>query len=319
MTGDGRAATAKANLFVVGAPKSGTTALSTYLDRHPDIWVAPYELVFFGSDLLVLNKAGHRRQLYRGFYADTFADHPGERYRCDHSVTYLCSERAAEEIHAYEPEARIVAMLRDPVDEMHSQHSELFFQGEEDIEDFAEALEAEAERRDGGRIPARCRKPFLLQYRQVASYAEQLERYFAVFGRERVHVIVFDDFVRDTPGCYRDALDFLGVDAAFAPSFEVVNPNKTIRSPAVREHLRAAPRPLRRLGRLLVPDERRRAGMRRRIAAMNTAERPRPPLDPDLRRRLQEEMAPGVRRLERLLERDLGAWLPGAPAEQARG
>ncbi|HUO47414.1 MAG TPA: sulfotransferase [Acidimicrobiales bacterium] len=314
MSGDPGVVTVTPNLFIVGAPKAGTTALSTYLDRHPDIWVAPYEMIYFGSDLTVLDKAGKPRRLYEGFYRDTFAPHTEEHYRGDHSVTYLCSERAAQEIHDFEPGARIVAMVREPVEQMYSQHSELLFQGEEDIEDFAEALAAEPARRRGERIPRACRKPFLLEYRRVASYAEQLERYLTVFGPDRVHVVVFDDFAADTASAYRGVLEFLGVDPGFAPGFEIVNPNKAVRSIRTRERLRAAPATMRRLGRLVVRDERRRAGLRRRIAELNTVQRPRPPLDPQLRRQLQEEMAPGVQRLEGLLERELGGWRAAPPA-----
>jgi hypothetical protein len=302
-------ALATPNLFIVGAPKSGTTALSTYLDRHPEIFVAPHEMIYFGTDLAVMDAPGRPRRRRDDYYLATFAPHRQERYRGDHSVTYLYSRTAANEIFEFEPDARIIAMVRDPVDQMHSQHSELVYQGEEDITDFAEALAAEDDRRQGRRVPATTTKPFGLLYREIASYAEQIERYLSVFGPERVHVVVFDDFAADTAGEYRSVLEFLGVDPGFAPSFEVVNPNKVVRSSFARDQLRGGSPVVRRLGRLMVPSARSRARLRRRAAAMNTVHRARDDVDPDLRRRLRQEMAPGIHHLERLLDRDLGAWL----------
>ena len=156
------------NLFLVGAPKSGTTALATYLGEHPEVFMAPWELNFFGTDLSFRTATGAPSHIRLAHYLSTFSSHAGERYRGDHWSCYLYSARAAEEIRDFAPDARIVVMLRNPVDQMHSQHSEMLYQGDEDIRDFAEALDAEGDRALGRRIPPGCRKPFALQYRAVA-------------------------------------------------------------------------------------------------------------------------------------------------------
>ncbi len=300
------------NLFVVGAPKAGTTALASYLASHPEVFVADKELSYFGSDLVFGAKGGGRWRLAYEPYLQWFAGSGDTRYRADRSVFYLYSQRAAEEIHAFDPEARIVAMVRNPVDQMHSQHSEMLFQGDEDIASFADALDAEDDRRAGRRIPPGCLKAFGLQYRAIARYADQLERYLALFGPDRVCVVLYDDLSADTPAAYRGVLSFLGVDAGHRPSFEVVNANKVVRSARMRDLLRQAPPGLRRLGRLAVPDDRARAALRRRLHTFNTKGAPRPPMDPALRTRLVEEFAPETRRLEKLLGRDLGAWQSAA-------
>lgn len=302
----------KPNLFLVGAPKSGTTALSSYLRDHPDVWVAPDEMVYFGGDLVVLRQSGQRRRLRDEAYFGTFAPHDLERYRGDHSVYYLYSTVAAAEIFAFDPDSRVIAMLRNPVDQMHSQHSEMLYQGEEDIRDFAAALAAEEDRRRGQRLPAGCRKAFSLFYRDLASYADQVDRYLSLFGPERVHVIIYDDFAADTAGVYRGVLEFLDVDPGHEPTFAVVNSNKAVRSTFAQGQLRAGSPTLRRLARLVVRDHRARASLRRRVATLNTVRRPRPPVDPALRRRLEEEFAPEVRRLEDLLGRDLSMWSTAA-------
>jgi len=301
------------NLFMVGAPKSGTTAFASYLNEHPDVFVAGKELNYFSFDLDFSTMKGEKWRITREAYLAWFSDNADKRYRGDHSVFYLYSQRAAREIRDFAPESRIIIMLRNPVDQMYSQHSEMLFQGDENLRDFTEALAAEDDRKHGTRIPPRCRKPFGLFYRDLARYAEQVERYFSVFGRDRVCVILYDDMVAETARTYRDTLQFLGIDPDFTPDFDVVNANKVVRSTLTREFLRRTPTPARRLGRLLVRDEHRRAGMRRRLHALNTQQRTRPALGSGLRRQLEAEFAPEVRRLEELLGRDLGRWRSAPP------
>jgi len=305
------------NLFIVGAPKSGTTALATYLGSHPDVFVAGKELTYFGGDLVFRTRKGGRWQIGYDAYLGWFAEHGAARYRADRSVFYLYSSQAAAEIRAYDPDSRVVALLRNPVDQMHSQHSEMLFQGEEDIASFGEAVAAEEARRRGERVPPGCQKVFGLLYRDIARYGEQVERYFSAFGRDRVCVVLYDDLVADADAAYGQVLRFLDVDAAHRPEFGVVNANKVVRSPRVRDLLRHAPPGIRRVGRLVVPDEHARAALRRRLHTLNTRRQARPPMDPELRGRLTAELAPDIRRLEALLDRDLGAWL--APAGGGAG
>ncbi|HTZ08800.1 MAG TPA: sulfotransferase [Acidimicrobiales bacterium] len=311
------------NLFVVGAPKSGTTALASYLGQHPEIFVAGKELSYFGSDLVFGTGTGERWRLAYEPYLRWFAGQEEARYRADRSVFYLYSRRAAAEIHAFDPTSRIVAMVRNPVEQMYSQHSEMLFQGEEDLASFAEALAAEDERRQGRAVPPGCRKPFGLLYGELTRYAEQLERYLERFGTEQVCVVLYDDLRADAAATYAGVLGFLGVDGAHRPEFAVVNANKVVRSPLLRDTLRSAPPGLRRLGRLAVRNEFTRAALRRRLHDMNTRGAPRPALDPALAARVTERCEPEIRRLEALLGRDLGAWraplgAPTAPAAADR-
>jgi hypothetical protein len=300
------------NLFIVGAPKSGTTALASYLGAHPDVYVAAKELSYFGTDLEFRTTKGGRWRIGYDAYLEWFARSGDVRVRADRSVFYLYSARAAAEIRAYDPDSRIVVLLRNPVDQMHSQHSEMLFQGEEDIASFGDAIAAEPERRRGVLVPPGCQKVFGLLYRDIARYADQVQRYFTEFGRGQVCVVLFDELAADPTRTYRHVLEFLDVDPEHRPEFSVVNANKVVRSARVRDLLVQAPPGLRRLGRLVVPDARARARMRRRLHSLNTRGRARPPMDGALRRRLTEEFAPEVRRLEGLLDRELGAWLPPA-------
>ena len=292
------------NLFIVGAPKCGTTALWSYLGSHPDIFSAGKEYHFFGSDLVYRNQTRPDRESYLAYFSQ--ADQ--ERYLLDASVGYLVSERAAVEIASFSPDCRIIAILRDPIDMMHSLHSELLFQGDEDVADFGTALELEEVRRRGEHIPESCQSVWALFYRAVAHYSAQLTRYIDAVGRERVHVVVFDDFKAGVEESYRQILEFLDIDPMFRPEFPVVNANKVARSASMVRLLRSPPPIVRRIGRMTVRSQRSRRAVGGRLQTLNAGRRPRQPMDPDLERALREEFRVEVGTLGPLLGRDLSSW-----------
>lgn len=290
--------------FIVGAPKCGTTAMDEFLGQHPDIFMADTkELHYFGSDL------EHRftPRLSLDEYLDYFAEAAGATRVGEASVRYLQSRTAAGEIAEFTPGARVIIMLRDPVEMIASMHAELTFSGMEDIADLGAALDAEADRRDGRRIPAGANLAAMLQYRDAALYTDQVERYFAALGRERVHVIVYDDFRDDAQAVVRSTLGFLGVDPAFIPVIRVVNPSKTPRSRLLQRLVASPPPVVRRIARMLVARPVRKR-VYKRLLVMNARATPRPPMDPGLRRMLAEEFRPEVERLGALLRRDLSHW-----------
>ena len=155
--------------FVVGAFKSGTTALYEYLRAHPQIFMCvPKEPMYFGADL-----TPRYRRMTEQEYLALFADaQPGQRAG-EASPWYLYSHSAPAEIAHFAPDARIIVMLRNPVDVMHAQHGQLVFNRREDITDFAAALEAEPARRRGERIPGDAIRPEALYYRHSVHFAEQ--------------------------------------------------------------------------------------------------------------------------------------------------
>lgn len=294
------------DFFIVGAPKAGTSSLFAHLGRHPEVFTpALKEPHYFGADIERLN---HRR-FTEAEYLALFAPAGGERRAGDGSTSCLHSRSAADEIRAFNPEARIVVMLREPVAVMHALHGEMVAGGFEPIADFAAALEAESRRKAGELLPrAAAGLRDNLYYRDMVAFAEQLERYLDVFGADRVHVVLFDDWVSDTRAAYRAVLEFLDVDTAFEPDLgEVVNGSRQVRSIALQRFVFDPPPPVRRAVRALVPDplrSRARYGLR----SLNTVAGARAPLPPQLARRLSDEMQPGIERLERVLGRDLSAW-----------
>lgn len=288
--------------FVVGAPKCGTSALTHYLNRHPEIFMPEgRDPTYFGSDLY--KETPPDLSAYLSFFERA----GGAKRVGETSVWYLYSRRAAAEIQAFDPDARIIIMVRNPVDKMYSHHSQLVYSGNEDIEDFEAALEAEPYRLKGLRIPPTNHRPEGLLYREAARFAGQVERYLNVFGWERVHVVVYDDFQNDAPATYRRVLEFLGVSPDFEPGFTVVNPNKRTRSKALRSFLQEPPETMRSLTRSALPGP-VRYRVKEVARHLNTRYEPRPPMDPELGRRLRREFALEVEGLGGLLGRDLSHW-----------
>ena len=291
------------DFYIVGAFKCGTTALYDYLRPHPQIFMPFHkEPLFFGDDLT--RRYGRMtRDQYEALFAGA---RPGQRIG-EASAWYLYSRSAAQEIKAAAPEAQIIVMLRNPVDVMYAQHSQLLFNQRENLADFGEALAAEADRRAGRRIPPGALRREALFYRHSVRFAEQLQRYFEVFGRERVHVIVHDDLVADAAGVVRDTFAFLGVDPEVAVDLEIRNPNRRARSGVLQRLIFRPPGPLRRVVPLLrrFPLVHR---LRDTLVSANSVPEARRPMDPELRRRLTAELEPEVAALGELIGRDLAAW-----------
>ncbi len=307
------------DFFIVGAPKCGTTAMDDYLRQHPEVFIPDIkELHFFGRDLPF-----GRPRMKRERYLSLFAPASTQKRIGESSVWYLYSKEAAKEIREFSPSARIIVMLRDPVDAMHSMHSQRIYNGTENLLDFAEALAAEEDRKRGRRLPKNVTKDNLmgLYYRDAVRYTDQVRRYFEVFGRERVHVILFDDLRADTARVYRETCRFLEVDPGFRPRIEIVNANKRVRSEQLRNLVRFAPASLRALAKPLVPSSRLRQKVKADLKRWNTKYVARAEMDPALRKQLGTEFRSEVQRLGDLLGRDLSHWsrAPRMPASTAVG
>lgn len=276
-----------------------------YLRRHPSLFLPELkELRFFGADLHIRNRAARPLDEFMSFFADAAPDQRiGTAY-----VWYLYSKSAAAEIHRFAPKSQIIVMLRRPADMLYSLHSEHLSNGNENLASFEDALEAEADRRAGRRIPPHAHLPQGLLYSEVPRYAEQLRRYFAIFGREKVHVILFDDFTNDPAATYRETLRFLHVRDDVSLPFEIINPNKRVRSEAVRQFLARPPELPRKIIRAAVPAGLRRAAFER-AKSLNLAITPRTPLSDTTRRRLDDLFRAEVAQLGDLLGRDLRVWV----------
>jgi hypothetical protein len=283
--------------------------MAEYLSQHQEIFMAKKEMHYFGSDLQFGSQIYCRD---REAYLKEFAGWNGQAQAGEASVWYLFSKKAATEIKAFNPKARIIIMLREPTEMLYSLYSQFRLDGNEHLPTFAEALAAEGDRQVGQRITRQTYFRQGLAYRAVATYSEQIRRYIDTFGREQVHVVLYDDFAADTAASYRDVLNFLGVNSTpIKKSFHVINPSQKVKSPLLRAMMSD---PLVRgtaiATRSWLPRPFFAALQKIETHLMQFNIRPakRPQLDTALRARLQQEFRPEVARLGELLGRDISGW-----------
>jgi len=299
----------KPDFFLVGAPKSGTTAMYNFLAQHSEIYMpARKEIHYFGTDLYSPHHSRDQKK-----YLDLFAGASNEKRVGEASVWYLYSKLASREIKEFSPQAGIIMMLRNPVDMIYALHSHRLYINSEDIEDFGAALNAEADRKQGLRLPANPYPVAGLFYRDVGQYAAQVKRYLDDFGRQQVKIIIYDDFKADPTRACQEVFSFLGVLPTFPVKISVINASKKTRSRMLASLLDPPPPIVSKLGRALTSAERRQK-LFRTFRELNTEHGPRRPLSASLRRQLQEEFRPDVECLSELLDRDLSHWSRDTPA-----
>jgi hypothetical protein len=292
------------DFLVIGAARCGTTALTSFLGEHPDVFVStpkePHFLAFpegaprfagLGDDDLINREAVRDEQEWRDLFRGR-----SERRRGEGSVTTLAYPDAS--IPAIQrfcaPSCRLVVMLRDPVDRAFSSWLYLRSRGY-DAGSFEECLAAEEERTRAG-------WSHMWQLARLSRYAEQLTPFVAAF-EDRLLVVVQEEFAADPSGQLRRVLEFLDVD----PDVDIdpsrrVNTAGLPRSRAVTSALNTLRRSpaLRRLVTAAVPQR-----QRERIRSANLD---RTTIDPATRVRLATTLADDVRDLQLLLGRRLTMW-----------
>jgi len=291
------------NLFIVGAPKCGTTSMHTYLGQHPEIFMCePKEPYYFLTDML------HKDRYNTKAYFALFKKAKNVKYAGESSVVYLYSRTAAKKIHCFCRTARIIIMLRNPVDLLYSLHHQLLFFGNEDIFDFAEALAAEPDRASGKRIPSTAFFPHGLLYRKIVNFTPQIIRYFNVFGHNAVKIIIFDDFFQDTAREYQRTLQWLGLRDDVQVDLSIKNIRQPLPNLAIQRLLRrnAFLRKCRSAILKIVPTP-AISTVQHAIGAVTQKQRPKT-MRAELRAELQEELRPQIEKLSELINRDLTHW-----------
>jgi hypothetical protein len=222
------------DFLLIGAQKSGTTSLYAYLTAHPDVRPARHKEVHY-FDL------GSRAwaELGEGWYRSMFplrAQLAVERRRASRPVLtgeaspyYLFHPVAPQRAAALVPRARLLVIVRDPVERAWSHYRHEVAAGRETL-DFADALDAEPERLAGADDDIRngidstaARNHRLCSYVGRGRYAEQLRAWLAYYPREQLHVMVAEDMFAAPEAAWRSAVAFLGLAPAAPPPFDVHN------------------------------------------------------------------------------------------------
>jgi hypothetical protein len=253
----------------------------------------------FGQDLEMPIKS-HLRDT--STYLSLFEAATNDQICGESSPFYLYSKSAAAEIRAFDPDARIIIMLRNPVDMMYSMHARNLLDGNEDRRDFEEALGLEEFRKQGRSIPRSAHFPQGLFYRDLARFHEQVKRFKANFPDEQLLVILMEDIKRDARDAFITVLRFLEIDTEFGGDIEKANKSVSVRSMAITEFLKAPPALFE-----MMPARFRNA-IRWRLNHWNLDGESIRPIRVDLRTRLLMEFRDDVSSLGNLINRDLSYW-----------
>lgn len=297
-TPDGR----KIDFFLIGPPKCGTTTVYDVLDRHPDVFVPPCK----DKRFLIDEVPGWVSEAELPAY---YTGHRGEAFVGCSETTLICFPSAMRRLHRYNPEARLIAVLRDPVDRAYSAYWFARQYLGEDCATFEEALASEPER-EGGDYRARTN----LLYRGQGRYAEQLEEVLGLFPAENLFVGLFEDLCADPEGFFGSLVSWLGADPAKLDPASWRQHSNAAGMPRSRlvQHLVARPPMWLRNGYHAVLPPRAKAALWSRVIepvlSLNRAPFRYPPMAAATREELGTYFAPHNARLAALLGRRLEAW-----------
>ncbi len=292
----------KPDFFIIGAPRSGTTALSEYLKSHPEIYIStPKEPNYFSFDMS-RPRAADTLDDYLKLFQNTDKKVTGEA-----SVWYMYSKVAIPEIMRFNPKAKIIAIVRNPIDWFRSWHAHRVYTLNEDTTNIELAWQKQEERKKGQLIPKYCREPELLYYKDAALFGNQVERVIQIVPEKQFKIIVFDDFIQSTKTIYENLLSFLDVTPD-KKIFPRIHQTKMHRSLRVATTLRYPSFPFNIMMKLL-----RRFGIdktvRSKITSLNTVSGHKQTINLAFRKELSVAFRNDVKKLEKLINRDLSHWL----------
>ncbi len=286
----------KPDFFIIGAPKCGTTSMDAWLSEHPSIYMAKKEPHYFNTDHK--NRKITDSTVYHALFAGATETHLtiGES-----SVRYLYSQDAVSNILNYNPNAKFIVMLRNPIDMVYSWHNQIYVSGLEPIKDFTTAWGLQ-EQRLSGQDMRQCAEPKMLNYGAVCQLGEQLQRLYQQVPPERVHLIFFDDLQQNARQSYQSVLHFLGVADDHKQAFMIHNPAK-------KHRIRLLTNSLNELGKIKIRlGIKHNFGIAEFMKAKNIKTQKRKPLSAEMRRTLIDYFSDDINLLAKLSGRNLDDW-----------
>lgn len=235
-----RAQIVKPNLFIVGAPKCGTTAWVAYLSSHPAVHFSPVKephYFCFDSSWRDIETEDEYLRLFEGAGS---AKVVGEA-----SVRYLYSAVAPKAIQAFNADAKIIIFVRDQEDFLPSWHNQMLYRAQDSVEDFEEAWRLSGTRKHGARDPR------FLNYKDLGNFSQYVERWFDHFEPEQIRVFHFRDWSKNPRETYLEIMRFLDIGDDGRTEFQAVNEAKHRRGKWLAALLINPPPVVRRIGRLL--------------------------------------------------------------------
>lgn len=292
------------NFLIIGAEKSGTTALYHYLRQHPQIYMSPVkEPGFFSYEEGQKPKRagpGHfptEPITDVDAYTRLFGEVSNERAIGEATPTYIANPETPARIRSYIPDAKFIAILRHPAERAYANFLHARWLGFEPIADFPRALQEEETRIQNG-------WGGLWRYKKKGFYYSQLKRYFDTFDRSRIGVHLYEDFRADPVSLLQEIFLFLEVDATFVPDSTIrTNVSGVPKSRVMHSMVVALNRPTLKQ---LIPARLVRE-LREPIRNLILAKPPQ--MSPEVRRELIEVYREDILELQYLIDRDLSRWL----------
>lgn len=211
------------NFIIIGAARSGTSSLYEYMKQHPDIYFPelkePMFFAFAGRPVK-FSGPGDDKEINRkaitdlAQYQKLFKNRHGEKAVGEASANYLYSENAAQNIKKYVPHAKLIVVLRNPVERAYSSYLYTLRDGRERLRSFEEALQQE-----GVRIKNNWEH--IWHYANMGFYFRQLQKYLSLFPRSNIKIILQEDLKSNPQLVLADVFEFLEVDHTFIPDFSI--------------------------------------------------------------------------------------------------
>jgi hypothetical protein len=290
------------HFFVIGAPKSGTGKLDALLRSHPDICLARFkETGFFSTEISVLEggaatnsiKSGNFNRGF-GWYASLFGHCAEGNLRGEVSPSYFSRPESLELLKRYTPQARLILILRDPVERLYSNYWQEKKMGQR-LPEFQQLVEQD--------------HPRFQRYSELSRYDQHLSLCAQFFPEDQLQVLLFDDLKQDVGGLTRSLYEFLGVDEDVVPPdlSAVRNPARQARSPGLQRLIsRAAQLRVKAAGRPLLLKLASRIG--RVFFKLNTKALDYPKMNAEMRAELLPEFEAAVQAVESASGRRLSHW-----------
>jgi len=293
--------------LIIGAQKAGTSSLYQYLRQHPDVFMAsPKEPEFFALEGQTVDHRAPKgctpnenSSPYTDFAAYKSLFEGSSEYTAvgEASTLYLYSPQAPERIQQYVPEARLIAVLRNPVERAYSAYLMAKRSGNEPLS-FEDALAKEEKRidQDFG---------YLWRYRDFGRYYEQLKRYTRRFDADQLQIFLLEDLKEEPLGVVREIFRLIRVDPSFEPDLSLQHNKGGVPRSSLVSSVLGSQNALKSIIKLVLPAE-----VRERIRHMvRDANLHKPDLSAKTRQALTKEYEEEILDLQDLIGRDLSHWL----------
>ncbi len=292
----------KPNLFIVGAPKCGTTFLQVRLKEHPDVFMtSPKEPMYFADDIVDPRNHKFSREKYVALYENA----PEVKYWGEACVWNLQSKTAANNIFHENPDAKIIIMLRNPFDAIVSMYHQNIYGRAETAKSINEALDLESSRQEGENIPPTCSPGNRLFYSQIMDFYPQVKRYTDLFPKNQVLILFQEDLKENSKEVLKLVYSFLDIPYV-EQSIEKENTKRTNRFGWLRDMLESPPPFISFLGKIISPKT--RSLLYKRIKTLNHSQVKEQKLSDQQILLLSEKWDKNIDLLSQLTKRDLSHW-----------